>query len=164
MTGFLLIAALCLGNDCGSSSNGGGGSGGGSLSGPIEGTYVERYTCRWDDGTCAGVDITIEMEVTDLGNGMYEIDDLGSEAGAIGTPQGSDQLAWTGTDPGFEGSFSETGLWTFDFSGGSTTFVKESTFVQNDTEGECTGSGTLATEANPNPVPDPPPDLPCTQP
>jgi len=147
----LVCTGVC---DC---DPGTGGTGGSGPSSEIEGTYVERYTCRMADNSCAGVDVEITMEVTKLPNGQYEIDDLGSNAEAIGTLRNGNELVWQGTDPDFPG-FSENGTWTFDFSGGVTTFEKYSTFSQPpNMSGECTGSGILGADKEA----DPPPDLPC---
>jgi len=151
----LSIAALCLGQSCNSPNTGGsggtggaggsGGAGGGTFT-LIEGTYIELFSCQLNDGTCLETDVRIEMKVTDRGGGQYEIDDLGSNAVATGTLTGN-VLAWDSTDPDFPG-FSESGTWAF--ASDSTTFVKESTFMQDQgTQGECIGSGKLASEGEP---------------
>ena len=144
------------GGNAGSGGAGGAGGAGGGTVNAIEGTYLERFSCQLNDGTCLEVNVLIEMEVT-LENGDYEIDDLGSNALATGTLNGN-LLNWTSKDPDFPG-FSETGAWTFAADG--TTFVKASTFMQDQgSSGECTGSGRLKSEGEPN---DAPPFMPpCT--
>ena len=171
------IAALCLGNECGSptseggtggspgtggtgASGGTGGSGGGvggtGGGSNVAGRYLERFSCKLDDGTCLEDDVRIEMDVT-VENGDYEIVDLGSNAIAIGTLAGN-VLSWTSEGTDFPG-FSESGTWTFAADG--TTFVKASTFMQDQgSPGECTGSGRLQSEGEPAA---PPPFMkPCT--
>lgn len=170
----LSIAALCLGQSCsspsaagtggtagpggagGSAGTGGSAGAGGGTFAPVEGIYAERFSCKLDDGTCLETDVRIEMRVTDLGGRQYEIDDLGSNALATGMLTGN-ILGWSSTDPDFPG-FSENGTW--DFSD-STTFVKESTFMQDQgSMGSCVGSGRLASEGEPAA---PPPFMtPCT--
>jgi hypothetical protein len=111
------------------------------------------------------MDVRIEMEVTLLANGDYQIDDLGSNARAVGplsiTFDGP-LLEWVSTDPDYPG-FVETGSWQFPASD-STTFVKSSEFVQDQgMGGDCIGNGILASEGE---EPDAPPafDPPCTPP
>jgi hypothetical protein len=112
----------------------------------VAGTYIERFSCKLDDGTCLEDDVRIVMDVTLGENGDYEIDDLGSNALAIGTLAGN-VLSWTSEDLDFPG-FSESGTWTFAADG--TTFVKASTFMQaQGSPGECTGSGRLQSEGEP---------------
>jgi len=175
MTGLLSMAALCLDNGCGSptggtgGSGGAGGSGGTGVSNPIDGTYEERYNCKWSDGTCADVDVLITMTVAGPdSNGNYTIDDLGSNAEAIATRPDATHLDWNSSDPDFPG-FSETGTWTVDFSGGATTFVKYSTFSQPNggqgtRTGECTGSGVLLGDGQPAAPPAFLDGIPCTPP
>ncbi len=140
------------------------GAGGGSA-GSIEGRYVERYSCRFESGECAGVDVRIELQVTALPNSplegdQYRIEDLGSNAATTTARLVGNGLEWRSEDPDFPG-FVERGLWTFDFSGGSTTFDKESVFGQGDgTTGEWVGTGIRDSEGEPGS----PPDLPCTSP
>ena len=166
------IAALCLGSGCSSPTSGGtGGSGGtagagggaggagGGTANAIEGTYLERFSCQLDDGTCLEVNELIEMEVKLLASGDYQIDDLGSNAIATGTRTG-DVLNWTNMDPDFP-AFSERGAWAFTFRSGSTTFVKDSEFMQAQVPaGTCVGNGRLKSEGEPD---DAPPFMPpCT--
>lgn len=146
----LAIAALLLGNGCGSNTGGSGGTGG-SGDNRFVGTYVELFSCQLDDGTCLEVNVRIRMEVT-LDGGQYEIDDLGSNAVATGTSTG-DVLNWTNMDPDFPG-FSESGNWAFTFETGSTKFVKNSAFMQDQgSSGTCKGNGRLESEGEPDDVP-----------
>lgn len=181
----LSVSGLCLGNSCDSSTNtpppnmggsggsggsgaggtaGIGGAGGTSMGNPIAGTYTELFSCQLnnpppDPGTCLEDNVRIMMDVIDLGGGQYRIEDLGSNSVATGTRTG-DVLEWTNMDPDFPG-FSETGTWVFTFAAGSTTFVKNSTFMQDQgSQGECKGNGRLASEGEPASVD--PFNPPCT--
>jgi hypothetical protein len=167
------IAALCLGNGCASPTSEGGtggsggtagsggasgaggtaGSGGSTFDDPIEGTYVELFSCQLDDRTCLEVNVRIEMEVRHLGEERYEIDDLGSKALATGTRGNNTILNWTNMDPDFPG-FTESGSWVFIFGSdpSSTTFTKTSVFMQDQgMSGSCIGNGSL--EGEPDPLP-----------
>jgi hypothetical protein len=164
------IAALCLGNECGSPTSeegtggsggtagsggaggagGTGGSGGSTFNDPIVGKYVELFSCQLDDRTCLEVNVRIEMNVTEDG-GQYEIDDLGSNALAIGTRGNNTILTWDSSDPDFPG-FTESGTWIFTFGSdpSSTTFTKTSEFMQaQGSSGTCIGNGRLEGEPDP---------------
>ena len=128
---------------------------------PVAGTYIELFSCQLDDGSCLEVNVRIEMEVT-FRNGEYRIDDLGSNAVAIGTRPNDTILVWDSTNPDFPG-FNENGTWIFTFGSdpASTTFTKTSVFMQDQgMSGTCIGNGRLKSEGEPN---DAPPFMPpCT--
>ena len=149
------------GGNAGSGGAGGAGGAGGGTVNAIEGTYLERFSCQLNDGTCLEVNVPIEMEVT-LENGDYQIDDLGSNAVATGTRFDNTIFTWHSTDPDFPG-FTEDGTWIFTFGSDpdSTTFTKASEFMQDQgMSGTCVGNGRLKNEGEPN---DAPPFMPpCT--
>jgi hypothetical protein len=123
---------------------------------PIAGTYIELFSCQLDDRTCLEVNVRIVMGVT-FRNGEYRIDDLGSNALAIGTRGNNTILTWDSTDPDFPG-FTESGTWIFTFGSDpdspSTTFTKTSEFMQDQgSSGTCKGNGRLESEGEPDDVP-----------